>query len=151
MTAITPSATGSIAGNGNGHRAHTATEPAGSEAAPPGKSAHSTAARARQILALQTEESGTERQPFGRTVSQVARGLLSLEDIVALQGENDTGAAEGDAEPATDATTQPAATASAAGESDGDSTDPRVPASDDVLADALTGLIEDALEEPDTV
>jgi len=44
------------------------------------KSSQSTANRARAILEASPE---LAEQPFGRIVSQVARGLLSLEDVIA--------------------------------------------------------------------
>ncbi|MEK9661558.1 MAG: hypothetical protein VW644_07485, partial [Alphaproteobacteria bacterium] len=118
---------------------------------------HSTAARAREILALQAGESGDTRQPFGRTVSQVARGLLSIDDVVALQAET----AETDDPASGTAGEQPGAAADAP-ETPDDSTagtgTEGAPASfagtadtQNVLADALEDLLTGETDEPTAV
>lgn len=113
----------------------------------PGKSGQSPAHEARQILALDPDQGG---KPFGRIVSQVARGLLSLVDVAAAANPV-TGAEE-------EAPDTPADTAadSAAGSGVEDTASTATPAGsgeasidpEAAVAAALSGFLSD---EPGTV
>lgn len=122
----------------------------------PGKSGHSTAAEARRILAVQSAGDGVDRQPFGRTVSQVAHGLLSLANVLAAQTVVDeSGEAPADTgDGATAGADAAGGTETTAGTDDpegGETATIEAPVvtadADAALADALVDLVSDASDE----